>query len=317
MEYGVDIAPVAEDAACAAAPIGAGRRVQEKILGRPSRKEKVVFPDYTEGLQIKTEDDDPRFNNALARGLAILRCFDLDTPLLGNIEIAERTGIPKPTISRLTYTLTQLGYLLYRPEFGKYELAAGVMALSYPYVASQQVPALARALMVELAKETKTNIGLGVHEGLSVLYLEYALGEARPNRRQRVGFRVPLVRTAMGLACVAALPPGDKQRVLENIRDYYPREWPELWKRLEEAENQVRIHGYCTTIGTFERTTNVVAVPFVTSETQSIMAFNSQGPAQLQTPARMARTGERLIKLTEQVRALLHQQRSSTGGVRA
>src|SRR5690606_23131961 len=182
-------------------------------------------PDYAEGLQIKTEDDDPRFNNALARGLAILRCFDLDTPLLGNLEIAERTDVPKSTISRLTHTLTQLGYLLYRPEYGKYELAAGVMALAYPYVASQDVPNLARQLMVDLARKTKTNIGLGVHEGLSVLYLEYALGEPVPNRRQRVGFRVPLVRTAMGRACVAAMAPGDRQEVLERIRDYYPREW--------------------------------------------------------------------------------------------
>lgn len=275
-------------------------------MGRPSRKDKdkTILPDYAEGLQIKTEDDDPRFNNALARGLAILRCFDLDTPLLGNLEIAERTDVPKSTISRLTHTLTQLGYLLYRPEYGKYELAAGVMALAYPYVASQDVPNLARQLMVDLARKTKTNIGLGVHEGLSVLYLEYALGEAVPNRRQRVGFRVPLVRTAMGRACVAAMVPGDRQEVLERIRDYYPREWESLWRELEAAENQVRIHGYCTAIGTFNRNTNVVAVPFVSSTNRSIMAFNSQGPAQIQTPDNLARHGELLLKLTEQIRAL-------------
>ncbi len=282
-------------------------------MGRPSRKDKdkAVLPDYAEGLQIKTDDDDPRFNNALARGLAILRCFELDTPLLGNIEIAERTGIPKPTVSRLTFTLTQLGYLLYRPDYGKYELAAGVMALSYPYVASQDVPALARQAMVELAADTRTNIGLGVHEGLSVLYLEYALGEANPNRRQRVGFRVPLVRTAMGRACVAAMPPGDRQDVLERIRDYYPREWQTLWRELEDAENQVRIHGYCTTIGTFNRHTNVVAVPFLSANSRSIMAFNSQGPAQSLPPEKLAENGERLLALVEQVRALQIRQGST------
>jgi DNA-binding IclR family transcriptional regulator len=32
-------------------------------------------------------------------------------PVLGNREIADRTGLPKPTVSRLTYTLTLLGYL--------------------------------------------------------------------------------------------------------------------------------------------------------------------------------------------------------------
>ena len=35
----------------------------------------------------------------------------VDLPVLGNREIADRTGLPKATISRLTYTLVLLGYL--------------------------------------------------------------------------------------------------------------------------------------------------------------------------------------------------------------
>ena len=93
-------------------------------MGRPIRNVSPILPDYSEGIQIKTDDSDPRFISALARGLAILRCFELDQKLLGNVEIAEMTRLPKSTISRLTFTLTQLGYLRYRHEFGKYELAA-------------------------------------------------------------------------------------------------------------------------------------------------------------------------------------------------
>ncbi len=54
------------------------------------------MPDYSEGIQIKTEDADPRFNNALARGLAILRAFQLDRRLLGNRELAEISGLARP-----------------------------------------------------------------------------------------------------------------------------------------------------------------------------------------------------------------------------
>ena len=64
-------------------------------MGRPSRKDKPVTPDYSEGIQIKTEDDDPRFNNAVARGLAILRTFQFDRKLLGNVEIAEATPMER------------------------------------------------------------------------------------------------------------------------------------------------------------------------------------------------------------------------------
>src|SRR5262245_57519678 len=101
--------------------------------GRPRRGDKVAVPDYSEGTQIKTEDPDPRFNNVLARGLAVMRAFQIDRTLLGNLELAQITGLARPTVSRLTFTLTHLGYLRYREEFGKYELAAGVVGLAYPY----------------------------------------------------------------------------------------------------------------------------------------------------------------------------------------
>ena len=176
------------------------------------------MPDYSEGMQIKTEDPDPRFNNALARGLALLRAFQIDRTLLGNLELAQITGLARPTVSRLSYTLTRLGYLRYREEFGKYELAAGVVGLAYPYLANQAVPPIARPLMVELARKTETNVGLGVQEELSVFYLEYALGEANPNRLQRAGFRVPVARTAMGRACIAGMRPEQRERLYEHMR---------------------------------------------------------------------------------------------------
>ncbi len=272
-------------------------------MGRPSRKDKLVVPDYAEGLQLKIDDDDPRFNTALARGLAILRSFHVDEQLLANADISDRTGIPKPTVSRLTYTLTQLGYLRYREEFGKYEVAASVIGLAYPYISRQVVPAIARPLMLELAAQTHTNVGLGVYEGLSVLYLEYAPGDPKSSRRQRVGFRVPLVRTAMGRGCVAAMSPEQRKDVLERIQQYYPEEWPVLWKRMEDAILHEQRHGYCIGAGTFNRFTNAVSVPFSQPDSPSIMAFNSQGPSELLTPTRMARIGKQLLELADQVRA--------------
>ncbi|MBC7727077.1 MAG: IclR family transcriptional regulator [Microbacteriaceae bacterium] len=271
-------------------------------MGRPVRSDKPVLPDYSEGIQIKTEDDDPRFNNALARGLAILRAFQFDETLMGNDAIAEATSLPKSTVSRLTFTLTQLGYLRYREEFGKYELAAGVVGLAYPFLANLALPALARPLMEDLAALSRTNVGLGVHEGLSVLYLEYALGETNPNRRQRVGFRVPLIRTAMGRACIGAMTHTQRARLYEELQGHYRREWTALHKELEDAVAQVEATGYCIAADTFRRGVTSVAVPFVHGDGHTLMAFNSQGSTQLLTPAVMARNGKRLLTLTGEVR---------------
>ena len=50
-----------------------------------------------------------QFVTALGRGLDVLRIFRAEDGPLGNQEIAKRTGLPKPTVSRLTYTRAQLG----------------------------------------------------------------------------------------------------------------------------------------------------------------------------------------------------------------
>ena len=71
---------------------------------------------------------DRNFVVALSRGLDVLRAFHPSDGLLGNQEIAARTNLPKPTVSRLTYTLTKLGYLTPVPRFEKYQLAPAAMA---------------------------------------------------------------------------------------------------------------------------------------------------------------------------------------------
>ena len=73
--------------------------------------ELIVFSDDEEGK-------DRQFVNALARGLEVLRCFRPGEVFLSNADMAKRTAIPKPTISRLTYTLTKLGYLNYSDSLG-------------------------------------------------------------------------------------------------------------------------------------------------------------------------------------------------------
>ena len=58
---------------------------------------------------------DPLFVTALARGLAVLRCFTPRTRELSATELARMTKLPQPTIWRLCHTLRALGYLTQAP----------------------------------------------------------------------------------------------------------------------------------------------------------------------------------------------------------
>ena len=67
---------------------------------------------------------DRKFVTALSRGLEVLRCFGPRDRWLANQEIARRTGLAKPTVSRLAYTLTRLGHLRYSEATNKYALGS-------------------------------------------------------------------------------------------------------------------------------------------------------------------------------------------------
>ena len=61
----------------------------------------------------RTPDDqaDPAFATTLAHGLDVLAAFRNRSGSLSNADLALHTGLSRPTVSRLTYTLAQLGYL--------------------------------------------------------------------------------------------------------------------------------------------------------------------------------------------------------------
>ena len=77
----------------------------------------------------KAAKEDRHFVTALARGLSVLSSFSSGEKMLGNLEIAKRCKLPKSTVSRLTYTLTKLGYLVYVEETGRYRLGTSTLAL--------------------------------------------------------------------------------------------------------------------------------------------------------------------------------------------
>ena len=125
-------------------------------------------------IEVFSDDDtkDRQFVNALARGLELLRCFGPGDVYLTNAELAKRSSLPKPTVSRLTHTLTTLGYLNYSESLGKYQLGAGVLALGYRMLSTMDLRKLARPLMEELAEYAQASVSLGARDRLSMVYVE-------------------------------------------------------------------------------------------------------------------------------------------------
>lgn len=230
-------------------------------------------------MQEKDEElKDRQFVTALARGLELLRCFTPRESLLGNQELAKKTGLPKPTVSRLTHTLTRLGYLRHLPHSGKYQLEVGVMSFGYAMLSNLSIRALARPLMEEMAGYAKAAVAMAARDRLSMVYLDVVHGEANLTMRRQVGSHLSLHRSAIGRACLAAMPEDEREFILGHIRKRHPEDWPEVRKGLERAFRDYADYGFCLSLGEWQRDVNAVGAA-LHHESHGLLAFNCGGPS--------------------------------------
>lgn len=214
----------------------------------------------------------PDFVEALARGMSVLRCFEPGVLSLGNLELAERTGLAKSTVSRIVYTLTTLGYLRYHEDTGRYSPGYGVLALGFGCLGSLEVRQLARPLMEALAKSSGAAVALGTFDGGCMTYVDAVHGSAALYLRLPAGYRVAMHST-MGRAYLASLSPSDRKRLLAELD--LPAQMPALMKKAcaEAAET-----GCCYGIGDWQPGINAVAAPFETLTGEGTFVLSCGGP---------------------------------------
>src|SRR5690606_33174616 len=171
-------------------------------------------------LRMTDGDDttDRQFVNALARGLDILRCFQPGKAYLTNADLARDTGFPKPTVSRLTYTLKKLAYLDYSEAMGKYMLASRVLGLGYSMLANPGGPNLGRPRRQGRAEYSRVSVAIGVRARLGMIYVETCRSSARVTLRLDVGSRIPRATNSMGKALLCGMPQAERDGVLDEIR---------------------------------------------------------------------------------------------------
>lgn len=243
---------------------------------------------------------------ALERGLEVLRCFKPGDRFLGNQEIAARTGLPKPTISRLTHTLTRLGYLSYSEKFAKYHLDSAVLALGYSYLVNMDVRRIARPLMQELAEYAQASVALGVQDRLNMLYTEAYRSSATVTLTLDVGSQIPIVTTSMGRALLCAMAEPERESILEQVRMRTPTDWPRIKTGLDQALKDYSEKGFCLSLGDWKRDVHAVAAPLIPSDGSRILIFNCAGAAfQLRRHMLEDDIGPRLLNLITNVKDAL------------
>jgi DNA-binding IclR family transcriptional regulator len=248
---------------------------------------------------------DRSFVVALSRGLDVLRAFHPNDGLLGNQEIAARTNLPKPTVSRLTYTLTKLGYLTPVPRFEKYQLAPSAMALGYAALANLGVRHLSEPFREQLMRETGGAVAIGGRDRHSMIYF----GQSRAgvvNVQLDVGSRIPIATTAMGRAFLWALPDDERTALLRELREHYGSRWARMRDGLERSGEMVAKHGFAISAGEWQDDVHAVGVALKLNDGTGPYAFNCGAPAFRFTEDRLRNDiGPRLVAMVRNSEAAL------------
>jgi IclR family pca regulon transcriptional regulator len=220
-----------------------------------------------------------QYVQSLARGLAVIRAFDTEHPVMTLTEVAARTGLTRATARRFLHTLVELGYV--RTDGKTFALTAKVLQLGYAYLSGLSLPQLAMPHLEELSLKLGESTSAAVLDGTDIAYIARVTTRRIMNVGITVGTRFPAYRTSMGRVLLAALPPAGLKAYLAatEIKAATPRglgSVPELLAVLET----VRAQGWCLVDQELELGLMSVAAPVYDGPTKVVAAINVSLQAQ-------------------------------------
>ncbi|MFO6465161.1 IclR family transcriptional regulator [Jannaschia sp. KMU-145] len=254
--------------------------------------------------------DDRRFATTLARGLSVLRAFRAGDDGLGNAEIAERTGLPKSTVSRLTFTLQSLGYLTHTRRHDRYRPGPALLVLGNLAATSISFVEIAAPLMQRLADETGTMSLLLVRDGGHMLIVRTWRPRGIASLWLEVGARPPLNGSSSGHALLGTLPAetfGNVVTESDGARGLTPARAATIRR---DAAGQLLAQGYVIADPAeyFAANIHAVAVPFHPRELGEPVVFTCGAlPEMLTVEAMRSRVGPALRDTVRELERIMGQ----------
>ncbi|WP_051180298.1 IclR family transcriptional regulator [Caballeronia insecticola] len=216
---------------------------------------------------------------ALARGLDVLRRIAAADAPVSNRELTDWTGIPKPTVSRITATLVGAGLLFQLPDSERFVLTASVLELSNGFLRNFDIRARARPFLIRLAELTGLSVHLAVRDRLEMVVID----AIRPRSavlvsRLEVGGRMDMSRTSVGRAYLAALTDPERRALIGSLQTASGDDWPTIAGSLQRGLDEALRLGFAISIGEWHDGLNAVAAGFI-GPSEERYAVNCGGAA--------------------------------------
>lgn len=182
---------------------------------------------------------------AIIRGLQILRLVSESGPI-ATTDIAKQLDLPQPTVVRILETLIEAGYVYRLEKTALFGVTARTLSLSKGFAATSRLVQLATPLIEDLRAEIGWPSNLATYEAGSMMIAYTNRSEHGMSISGRLGARIPVTVTGVGLAYLAHLPPDLLEERLQELKRSDSR-WdnnPAMLETLPERLAAVRRNGY-------------------------------------------------------------------------
>lgn len=246
----------------------------------------------------------PDFVEALAKGLAILECFDAAHPEMTLSEVARRVHLSPAAARRALITLSELGYVGQKDK--RFHLKPRVMALGSAFGFAARIDEVMLPDLRDLVGRFGDASSVGTLDGCDVIYVAHVSVQRARRATAAFGARYPAHATSMGRVLLAALPEAEVHARLCNtwLAALTSRTLTDPSALLRELAT-VRAQGYATTVDQLDYGITALAVPIRDAEGRTIAALNTSGYTGKVTPEGLI--AERLPALREAASHIAHE----------
>jgi DNA-binding IclR family transcriptional regulator len=194
------------------------------------------------------------------RVLRVLDAFSAERPELSLTELSRRAALPLTTAHRLVAELACWG-ALERAEDGRYRIGLRLWEVGALAPRGLGLRESAMPFLEDLYEVTRQNVQLAVLDGTEVVYLERISGRGAVNVITRVGGRLPLHATGVGLVLLAHSDPELQEQVLASPLKRYTAKTMSSPEELRRVLAEVRRTGVAVSDGQIELIALSIAAP--------------------------------------------------------
>ena len=207
-------------------------------------------------------DKDDQHGSATLRAIAILEAIAGADGPLGLVELMAATGLPKPTVHRITAMLMDASLLLREAEGKRFGPGPRLASLGLASLTHAVWRAPRHAILKSLVGEIGETCNLTLLDGTEVVYLD-RVEAAWPLRLHfQTGSRVPAHCSASGKLLLALLPTRERNRILAALPfSYHTASTITRRRDLETALKRIRKDKCATDNEEYLDGTVCVAVP--------------------------------------------------------